>query len=105
MNRLILFLLLKLIFSNKIPFMKKAFIKNTNLPICSNCKHFIEYKRRDDLLPDITLSKCKKFGAVNIVTGEIKYEYADRCRHDKDKCGIYGDEYESKDDMVFPPVL
>jgi hypothetical protein len=77
----------------------KNFIRNKELPICSNCLHFIEHKSNypyDPLPNDSQYSKCKKFGEVDIVTGIIEYDFANLCRDDNRKCGKNGSEYEDK---------
>ena len=51
------------------------FIQNQNKPICANCKFFIP------------TNKCGKFGEINIVTNEYKYEDAMIVRKDDTKCG------------------
>ncbi len=65
----------------------------SEIPICSNCIHFIEPE-------DPTLrryGRCKKFADVNIVSGEIKYELAKTCRDSYDfDCGLFGSEYIDK---------
>ena len=53
-------------------------IKNQYKPICENCKFFIPNK-----------NECRKFGDVNIITGEYTYESAINVRYDEDKCGEY----------------
>lgn len=62
-------------------------IKNIYLPVCKNCKFFIPYSNNPKTLD---LSHCKVFGTKNIVTGEIKYEFAELCRDNEKKCGVYG---------------
>lgn len=58
---------------------KKVVIKNENLPVCLHCIHFSpEY------------SKCTKFGEKNIITNEIRYNSAEYCREDENKCGEKG---------------
>ena len=52
------------------------FIKNVNKPKCTNCKFFIP-----------TNKKCSKFGEVDIITNEYKYEPAINVRRDDTKCG------------------
>jgi hypothetical protein len=66
----------------------------SEIPICSNCLHFIE-------TPEPTLrryGRCKKFGDVNIVSGELKYELAKNCRDSID-CGLFGSEYIDKNQL------
>lgn len=62
-------------------------IQNYNVPICKNCKYFIPYRIDESF---IILSKCKKFGKLDILSGEFKYDYADICRRSSSKCGING---------------
>ena len=61
-------------------------IVNYNLPVCKNCMHFMKSKHMDDL----TYGVCKLFGEKNIITGEIKYKYADMTRMSEKLCGING---------------
>ena len=61
-----------------------ATIKNSQAPICQNCIHY----RSNPFSP--SLSKCSQFGDKNIITGEIKYDYADLSRLAEDKCGLQG---------------
>lgn len=61
-------------------------IVNYNLPVCKNCMHFMKSKHVDDL----SYGVCKLFGKKNIVTGEIKYKYADMTRMSEQLCGING---------------
>ena len=73
----------------------KVFIKNSDLPICLNCVHFIRPFRpttngRDDYE---FYGTCKKFGRMNLITGEIEYDFARHCRLDDEKCGLDGTEY------------
>jgi hypothetical protein len=71
-------------------------------PLCKDCKFFISEK-------NISIGKCQKFGSLNLVTGEIQYEYASVCRvggettrydssgngHDVPKCGYQGLLFEN----------
>ena len=78
----------------------KIFIRNRELPICSNCLHFIEHTNNypyDSIPSDEKYGKCKKFGEVNLVTGVIEYDFARTCRLDMNKCGNSGVEYTHKD--------
>ena len=75
------------IIKNKIG-IKRIFIKNIDKPICKNCIYYHEHK--DFILP----SKCKKFGEINIVSGEIEYLFAYTCRKLNYYCGIDGKYYE-----------
>lgn len=64
-----------------------ATIKNYQVPICQNCIHY----RPNLFMP--SLSKCSQFGTKDIVTGEIKYDYADLSRMSEDKCGLEGKQF------------
>ena len=68
------------------------FIRNKELPICSNCVHFIEYTNNNPF----DSYRCKKFGEMDVITGEIKYDLAAVCRLDDDMCGEEGDQYTAK---------
>jgi len=52
------------------------YIQNQNKLICANCKFFIPTK-----------NECTKFGSIDIVTNELKYESALAVRKDDNKCG------------------
>ena len=81
-------------------------VKNGRLPLCINCKFLIEPKINYpyESFPDETMSKCQKFGTINLVTGEIEYKYASHCRQNDDyknidkfqNCGINGLLFEKK---------
>lgn len=73
----------------------KVFIKNSDLPICLHCVHFIrptelQKEYRDDYE---RYGRCKKFGEMNLITGEIEYSLARHCRLDDEKCGYIGTGY------------
>ena len=81
----------------------KVFIKNSDLPICLNCLHFIrptelQKEYRDDYE---LYGRCKKFGKMNLINGEIEYDLARHCRLDDEKCGYTAAEYlENKIDST-----
>ena len=68
------------------------FIKNKELPICSNCLHFIEYTNNNPF----DGNRCKKFGEMELITGAIKYDLAAVCRLGDDNCGKKGSYYTAK---------
>ena len=77
---------------------EKTFIRNTKLPVCSNCIYFIEHQNNYpyDFMPSDALhGKCKKFGEKSLVTGEIQYDLARTCRME-DKCGNVGRHFMEK---------
>lgn len=82
-----------------------SFIKNTDMPSCVNCVHFIEpiaelkWNDKSELVSVRVgqLGKCKLFGDKNLVTGKIDYKSALDCRHDSPEnklCGIDGKYFE-----------
>jgi hypothetical protein len=60
----------------KIENVELYFIKNQNKLICANCKFYIPIN-----------NKCSKFGEINIITNECRYEDAIIVRMDENKCG------------------
>ena len=68
------------------------FIRNAELPICSNCLHFIEHANNNPY----DGSRCKQFGEVNLITGAIKYDLATNCRRSDNYCGKIGSHYTAK---------
>jgi hypothetical protein len=74
------------------------FIKNYHLPICKNCIHFqASYYTKNNEIQTNNIDRCGKFGKMNIITGEIKYDYAEFCRQDQQQCGENG--------KYFQPIL
>ena len=65
----------------------------SNLKSCTNCIHFIPAENPSYIG---NLSKCKKFGKIDLTTRKVEYEYADFCRFNLCKCGINGQYFESK---------
>ena len=72
---------------------KIPYIKNLNYPTCVKCVHFVPATRAEPYL-EPRFGKCRKFGAMSMVTGEINYDYASICRNDDYKCGEKGFFYE-----------
>ena len=74
-----------------------SFIKYKDLPVCINCVHFIEDKTNYPYDPppnDEKYGKCKLFGKQDMVTGNIKYEYASLSRENEKKCGEKGQYFK-----------
>jgi len=70
-----------------------CFIKNIELPACKNCIYYInEFEKSNDGL----LARCTKFGEKDIITNVIKYDYAEICRKDEQKCGKQATYFEGK---------
>lgn len=79
----------------------KGLSKNDALKICSNCVHFIEHTNNypydeQNYLNNEENAQCKKFGAVNLVTGIVEYDLAKNCRKNNNKCGTIGLHYTEK---------
>jgi len=78
-----------------------TFIKNIQFPPCITCEHFQRYVSKElynDRNTTLHQSKCKKFGYMDIITGEISYEGVGKARFDKNMCrlnGIYHSVKES----------
>ena len=70
----------------------RQFIQNSNVPLCKNCVYFQKYKYPEYY----DLGKCTKFGKMDIVSGEIKYEYAYRSRNDDKLCSFNGTYFEER---------
>lgn len=69
-------------------------IKNINIPSCRNCKYFQPSIYDTEFAS--SLNKCNKFGSKNIITDEIRNDYADSCRSDESKCGDKGAYFEEE---------
>jgi len=82
----------------KIP-IEKIFIRNKELPICSKCVYFIEHTNNysyDPFPSDKQYGRCKKFGEMNMINGEIEYDLARNTRLNDNNCGKFGLEYTEK---------
>lgn len=73
---------------------KTSQIKNSNYPICFNCAHFIKYQDSNLDNDHRAFGKCKKFGKMDLVSGEVKHDYAEHCRNDDRRCGEKAAFYE-----------
>lgn len=94
MNKLIYFSVLKRAF-----YSDKLFIRNNGLPLCINCKYFIEDKNNyfyDGPPSDEINGKCKKTGQINVITGVIEYDSASESRNNIKKCGRTGQFFRPK---------
>ena len=73
----------------KVPFLlmcaPKHQIRNADIPSCKSCIHYE---------PGYTYAKCKMFGEKNIITSEVRYDFADSCREKEEKCGKMGKFHE-----------
>lgn len=71
---------------------KTQFIQNSNVPLCKNCVYFKAYRNPEFY----DLGKCTKFGKMDIISGEILYQYAYTSRNDKDLCSFNGTYFEER---------
>lgn len=78
------------------------FIKNAHCPLCVNCVHFLRGKPEWSTSPttERMLSSrdalCKKFGHLDVVSGEVHLKYASTCREYDHLCGIEGKYFDQK---------
>ena len=79
---------------------ERLFIRNKELPICANCLHFIKYTYDDPFAGN----RCKKFGEMDVITGAIKYDYAEVSRLGDDNCGKKGSHYTAKNQTPSPTL-
>jgi hypothetical protein len=72
------------------------FIKNKDFKPCVSCIHFIEDTSNypyDLSANNEKYGKCKLFGEHNLISGNVKHDYAIWCRQNVNKCGIEGKHY------------
>jgi len=79
------------------------FIKNIDLPSCKNCIHY--RPSMYNLVFDSTLNQCSKFGEKDIITDKIKYDFAESCRRDVEKCGEKGEYFEEEPNLVLKMTI
>lgn len=95
---------MKLLFFIGVSLAHADHIKNINLPSCKNCIHNSpHFYTLGGYSPE--LSECKYFGKKNVVTNEIKYDYAYNCRDDENKCGIDGKYFEKNSNIQLKVFL
>lgn len=66
-------------------------IKNEKLPQCIDCAYFIKSTHNNDKIQEF--SKCRAFGEKNVISGIIRYDYAEIARDNASKCGIDGKKF------------
>lgn len=81
-------------------FLNKEMNQNVN-KLCINCKYFINHFKSDPYDPyDYSNhGKCKLFGNISLINGEIEYDYAKCVRNNKSQCsekGIYFVSHNNK---------
>jgi hypothetical protein len=67
---------------------KDVFIKNFRLPVCKQCVYYLKNDEKDDPNKISDYDKCMKYGEQNVVTGEIRFQYADFARKQELQCGM-----------------
>jgi hypothetical protein len=78
---------------------KSLMIKHFSAPACISCRFF----RRNPQAPkDLSLGLCSKFKYKDIISGEIRNEYAQTMRISDTDCGVKGKRYEP---VQFKPEL
>ena len=70
-------------------------LKNVTVPICRTCKYLVMDQTRPK---DYLFARCIRFGEQCLISGEVKYYYADRCRRDYTLCGTECRYHENKTD-------
>jgi len=68
-------------------------LEKMNYPKCADCKHLV---LEDKILKNdiYEYAKCKKYVDVDLVSGEVKSEYATICRSSDILCGEIGNGFE-----------
>ncbi len=78
------------------------FVKKSTVKPCVECVHFIKdtiYGKYDEP-DDENNGKCKIFSEINVVTGQIKHDYALQCRYDNSLCGMDGKHFRQNDTLI-----
>ena len=52
-----------------------------------------------------TLNRCSKFGEKDMITDEIKYDFAESCRRDEKKCGEKGEYFEEEPNLMLKMTM
>ena len=85
---------------------EKIFIKNMKIPICINCRHFLQYDVKGSNIEENKYGKCKLFGTKDVITGHIEYYFASTCRSEyAGACGIEGKYFEEIPEEEIPESL
>ena len=66
--------------------------------LCRTCQYLVMDVVRPN---DFSFARCLKFGDQCMVSGTIRYNYAERCRRDSTMCGNEGNSYKQKT-LVLP---
>lgn len=77
-------------------------IRDIEFPSCKNCVHYRPTYWSSDFTS--LSNKCDKFGAKDVVTDKITYDYADSCRRQDDKCGKEGKFFEKQPRLILKKI-
>ncbi len=78
-------------------------VKNHDFPACVNCLYFKEIVNNAPYAyshseKNIDFFKCQKFASKNLVSGNIEYEFASKCRNNENLCKNEGIFFTPKRD-------
>jgi hypothetical protein len=72
-------------------------IRNINIPSCKKCIHYKPTSYNFEFTT--SYNRCEKFGEKDIITDNIKYDFAELCRNDESKCGKEGKYFEEEENL------
>ena len=81
----------------------EKFIKNVDLPSCKKCIHYLPSISNLDFT--YTYNRCSKFGEKDKITDEIKYDFAESCRKEVEKCGEKGEYFEEEPNLMLKMTM
>lgn len=83
----------------------KQIIENSKTRLCIDCFYFYKVYKDDKIDKDykndnkniiFEKSKCFKYGKIDIISGELQYEFAHNIRQLESKCGLKARNFEEK---------
>lgn len=77
--------------------MNVTVVNGVTYPACKDCIHF---DRGDATGSSIIYGTCKAYRLQNLITGNVKNEFATVARADFSKCGKVGREFKSATDEM-----
>jgi hypothetical protein len=77
---------------------KNSIIENGAYPVCKNCVYYQPHL--SDTLFNNRIGKCTKYGKKEVVSGIIQYDFASVCRLSKYKCGITGNDFVERPELL-----
>jgi hypothetical protein len=75
------------------PFPAKGIVGG-GLPECRNCKHFMPHNSE---AYKYNLATCLLYGEKNVISGIVKFEYAEHVRNREEQCSKEGRNFEPID--------